>query len=313
MSATFIPSIYKNGGTFIGSLLFAFILWILFYFSKDFKRNLIIPVQIISGLKLVNNKPYSIYPVLVKVHGRGWLINQFAEMDHDPIALNAEFSLKGVLQLKPYLTILNQQMPKGVQIEEILTENLHVKNDQPFKKKVPLIFNYKINFQPQYNFSKKPHYYPDSVELIGSQSFIKDIKVWKVPTLFFNAMSTSLDTSIKLSNKTYPEIKVAPDKAEFFINIDRYTESQIRIPIKVIHSDTAKSLNLLPSEVTLTFLVPLSYYSTIHEDLFEAEVDLEDWKKRPNLKALKISITRFPDIIKITKIQPEEVDFVIYP
>jgi hypothetical protein len=169
-----------------------------------------------------------------------------------------------------------------------------------------------VNFQKQYYFSNPARIYPDSVLIVGPASMIKNIQSWTVPHIHWMGLNHSVDTAVYLGNNRSPEIRLNPEYARIKINVDRFTESIISLPIKILNNEEGKAINLFPSRVEISYLVPLSYYSTVREDLFETDVDLSDWKKNPWIGKLKVNLVRSPDFIRIIKKNPTQVDFLIY-
>ncbi len=48
----------------------------------------------------------------------------------------------------------------------------------------------------------------------------------------------------------------------------------------------------------------------MNEDLFEAEADLDMWKKH-NYTVLPVMLTKLPEFCKVVKIEPKNIDFII--
>jgi len=311
-NAPLFPFIPRNGGVFLGSLFFAFLLWLLFYFSRDF--------SIKTGLSLLivqkeNQKeiPLPIKIFWVKIRGNGLSLTQYIrKQDKSPIRISGNFKFRNSIHLHPYFQEINAQMPSGIQVEEILTDSIPLQRIYPLAKKVPLQIGFQASFQKQFYYSNPARMYPDSVLIRGPKALVAGIRSWKLPNILLNNVNKSIDTSIVLSDKHLPEIRLEPDHARIKINVDRFTENIISLPIKIQNNEEGNSITLIPSRIEITYLVPLSYYSTVKEDLFEARVNLNDWKKNPGIGKLKVEINRSPDFIRIIKKKPGFVDFLIY-
>ncbi len=313
MSALSFPSISKNGGVFFASLIFAFVLWFLFYFSRDFTQTITLPIALVFDSRANIHKTSPIHFISVKVHGRGWLLNQFENNTKDPIVINVGIGGQKVLKLKPYMALMNREMPPGLLIEDIMTEAIWIQNTQEINKKVPLRLKFQLNFQKQYYFSTPTRISPDSITLTGSPSLLHSISTWELPDIILNAVHKSVDTTVSLYKSRFPDISVNPSSTNLQIHVDRFTESVLNLPIKILNPEEGKNLTLIPSHVEIRYLVPLSYYSSVREDLFEAQVNLEEWKQNKQIHRLKIAITRSPDFVRVVKLSPILADFIIYP
>jgi len=313
MASSLFPSIPRNGGVFLGSLFFATVIWFLFYFSKDYSLKVWVPVRLLDTVSFGKLEKSGIHPVYIQIHGRGWLLTQFnSQKNKEPIYLKGDFRIRRILKLKGFLQEINNQLPTGIHCEEILSDSIVLRKIVQHSKKVPLQISYQVSFQKQYYYSNQARIYPDSVLLLGPDSILKKIHSWKMSSILLNSLNHSVDTMIRLSSKRIPEVRVSPEFARINIHVDRFTENLINLPIKILNNEEGRAINLLPSRVEITYLVPLSYYFTVREDLFEAQVDLNEWKKNPGLRKLRVNLIRSPDFIRIVRKNPAQVDFLIF-
>lgn len=313
MPSPILPSIPRNGSVFMGSLLLATVLWFLFYLSRDFSLKVWVPIRLMDTVSSLKLNRGGIYPVLIRIQGRAWLINQYENLKKkDPLVIKGNFKFRNSLKIRNYYLEINNQLPSGIQCEDILTDSLILKKMVEFSKKIPLQMGYQVSFQKQYYFSNPARIYPDSITIIGSEFLIKGIQSWKLPNIQFNALNHSVDTLIPLTNSRIPDLRILPESARINIHVERFTENLISLPLKILNNEEGKTVSLLPSRVEITYLVPLSYYFTVRENLFETNVDLAEWKKNPGVGKLKVNLVRYPDFIRIVKKDPTIVDFIIY-
>jgi len=314
MVNTSFPSISKNGGVFLGSLGFAFLLWFLFYFSRDYSEVISLPIQLYTHYNGSIQKNSRLSLIQVRVQGRGWLITQYDHnKEKEPILISGDYSHQSILHLKPFLSQINKGLPAGLQVVEIKTDSISLQKRDEISKKVPLHLGFQISFQKQYYFSGLTRIHPDSVMISGPRSIIRNLSSWKLPNVQLNNLNKSLDTNIRLLNNSIPEVSVNPVDAQVQIHIDRFTENVISLPIKILNNEEGLSINLIPSHVEVSYLVPLSYFTSVREELFEVQVDLNQWKRNHRNNQLTVKLVRFPDFIRIIKISPTQEDFIIYP
>ena len=308
------PYIPKNGGVFLGSLLFAFLLWFLFYLSKDFTKNILVPIKLIPKESSYHHNVLPVSYIQIRIRGRGWLISRYEKVkDKEPLLIRGNFEFKRSIKLRPYLAQLNLGLPSGLTVDEILIDSILLKKKQEFRKKVALHLEVQVNFLKQYYFSTPTRIYPDSIYINGPENLIKKINYWNLKNIHFSNVNKSIDTPIQLQDNRFSEISTNPLSAQIQIHVDRFTESSLSLPIKIIGNDEGKAISLIPTRVKISYLVPLSFYSTVREDLFETGVDLNDWKNNPQIGKLKIKLSRYPDFVRILKISPSQINFIIYP
>ncbi|MBU2267880.1 MAG: YbbR-like domain-containing protein, partial [Bacteroidetes bacterium] len=105
-------------------------------------------------------------------------------------------------------------------------------------------------------------------------------------------------------------ITIFPANVEIKIPVEQFTEKVLFIPIKVINNKQYLNVKLVPDKVKITFMVSLSDYSIVHEDNFDAVVDLNLWKY-DNANQLPVQITKRRAFTRIRRTDPLQVNFMI--
>ena len=101
-------------------------------------------------------------------------------------------------------------------------------------------------------------------------------------------------------------LKVSPREVEVNITVDKFTESTIKIPI--VNSVKKYKIKTYPDHVILTYLVTLDNYKRVNEEMFTASVN---YVENDTLNKLKVNLLHKPSFVKVTKIDPEEVEFLL--
>ncbi|HYQ57546.1 MAG TPA: hypothetical protein VEP89_09390, partial [Draconibacterium sp.] len=108
----------------------------------------------------------------------------------------------------------------------------------------------------------------------------------------------------------HPETtSLVPEEVLLQIEVEKYTEKQIPISIKVINKPDDINVKLFPSELTLNCLVGLSEFDNISNADFRAVVDYASINNGES--RLKVKITDKPSFVEITRFSPESIEYLI--
>lgn len=84
----------------------------------------------------------------------------------------------------------------------------------------------------------------------------------------------------------------------------------MKIPIQVMNNPGTETIKLLPGNITIKYLVAMKDYESINENSFKAVVNYEHIKEKQ--KNLQIEIIREPSEVKIIKVIPNTISYLIY-
>jgi YbbR domain-containing protein len=92
------------------------------------------------------------------------------------------------------------------------------------------------------------------------------------------------------------------------IDLERFTELQVRVPIEVLNLPDSIMLQTFPSAIKLNCKVGLSKYERIEEYPFRAVVDYN--KIEEGGKVLNVNILNLPDFLLGYEYAPKSVEFL---
>ncbi|MDD2631856.1 MAG: CdaR family protein [Bacteroidales bacterium] len=197
-------------------------------------------------------------------------------------------------------------------VEYISPDTLNFVFENRVEKTVPVKSNIKLSFQSQYFSLDTLSLHPDSVQVSGLKHVIAAItEIETVPTNY-NNLSTSVNERIKLQRPANAAaLQIEPEQVQATLNVEKFTEAEIEIPIEKINSPTQSKIKIFPETVTIRYLVSLDNYSRVTRDLFLSTVDLSQISNRENQK-LSVNVPESPQFVRVVRLEPEEVDFLIF-
>jgi hypothetical protein len=176
-------------------------------------------------------------------------------------------------------------------------------------KKVPIHLNALFDFEKQFSLVENAILIPDSAQISGPKTSLDSINQVETEMIILKNLTTSGIYSVKLKS-VGNEINWEPAAISMKLNIEKFTEGIVEVPVYVNHLLSKDSLRIMPSNVKIKFWVALSNYTKVNSSQFKVYADANDLKNKNNSK-LKLNVLVSPDYVKNVKVEPEYIDYLI--
>ncbi len=178
-------------------------------------------------------------------------------------------------------------------------------------RKIPVKPDVSIDFKKQFFLYDSIRTEPFEVSVSGLNLEIDTVKFIKTEHIDFKNLDDSINIVVKLVKPKVPgSVIIQPENVSLIIPVEKFTESEITIPLTEKNNTTNLRLKLFPESVKILYLVALKDYKKISPEMFICTVDLSKANENENTKIPVIADT-FPKFVKIIRIQPSEVDYLI--
>lgn len=301
--------------TFIGFLLVSLLIWILITFSKEYNTSIVFPVEYsnISQNKILQEAPIKEIEVLVKANGFKILRTRF---NTKKIIINASSLIKKQGS-KHFLLLNNQQkniakqLPSGVELKEIAKDTIYLDVGSLVSKKVAVKPNLKLNFSVGYDLSETIKISPDSLVVSGPEVLLSELNNIELSTLDLKDLKADFTNKVAVKPlENYKNLKFKTKEITISGKIEKFTEGSLNIKYKIINVPEGVVINTLSKEVEFTFVVGLSNFNKINENVIKIECDFS-MTTNNNLGYLIPKLVQKPSEIKSYKITPKKIDFLI--
>lgn len=196
------------------------------------------------------------------------------------------------------------QLPNIPQVNYILPDSLYFRFTEARRKKLPVVADYAATFARQYMQKGKVQIIPDSIWVSGPALTIDTMKaVYTRPVEFTDAKDKQ--TAWTSTNKL-PYTNFETSRYEVTLYGEKYTEGSVKINVNARGVPDSLRLRTFPAQVTVTYIVCLSDYDKADAHQFEALVRYVSDTTR-----LKVVVSRFPSFVRISKVEPPVVDYLI--
>ncbi|MEO6632793.1 MAG: YbbR-like domain-containing protein [Mucilaginibacter sp.] len=302
----------RRASAFITCLVLAIVAWVFTVLSKTYSYT-------VKDILIFKNTPqkrafHSLQSdtVSATLNGSGWQM-LFAKMHNDVNAVTIDLRTlesKSFVVLSSQLSQINDKKEASQQITGFIPDTLYFDFSNRKVKRIPieLVSNlkYKRQFAQSGNITLNPAY----VIVNGPANVIDNISTWKTDTLKLDSAGETISKRITLQPVKEGNLSVVPKSTQVNIPVDEFTEKTLEIPVKLINNRNYDDVKIFPQKVKVTFTTSLARYAQTDEEFFEANADLDLWRKH-GYKVLPVVIFKSPTFTKIVKIEPQNIDFII--
>ncbi len=301
---------------FLVCLLISIFIWFLIVLSKETYTTIEYPIVFENNpenLVLVNN-PDSILSFRVSSGGFELLTLKYLTRKR-PLLIDMK-KLDLVKDGNNYTSVystskISKEIIAKLNISQeyisISPANVYFRFESLYGKKVKVLPKLKIDFARQFQLSDSLSVEPDSVMVIGPEQLLEQINYIETIEQELNQIdkSQTIRAEVRLP-ENLQNIKVIPKEVEIGLSVNKYTESTIKIPI--VHSIKDYKIKTYPDFVVVTYLVTLENFNRVKESMFTASVNFVE---NDSTNRIGVKLLHFPSFIKITKIEPEEVEYLL--
>jgi len=151
---------------------------------------------------------------------------------------------------------------------------------------------------------------PDCVTIKGPEKKIDYLDSASLGVIKLDQLNQNFTGEKSFSRDTTSQyLSFNPDKVSFSIPVEKYTEAETEVPLKIINSNGLK-VKTFPDKVRIFYTVALKDYPKIEPGMILAVADISKVNLAEEDK-IKVSLDSYPSFIRINKIEPEKVEFII--
>lgn len=207
---------------------------------------------------------------------------------------------------------LMEQLESQIRFEKEITyikpDTLFFRFSEVFRKQVPVVLDLDYSISGQYDLTDSVYFRPRFVTVSSTKDIIDTLSAVRTQRLTLNQLDSSVNIRLALyKGEQAGLLKYSNDSVTIKMKIEKVTEAVYTVPVSV--AGNGENVKIFPDKVEITCRVPLSVYPHIEASDFSIQVQYI-----PSLikgKKLKVSVMKIPDKVKVLKIVPEEVEYII--
>ncbi len=304
----------KKVFTFIICLGIASLLWLVHALNLNYKYVLHIPVKFINlptNKLIVGDLPEKL-DVEIKTSGLKLLLIVFSKTNSE---LSIDFNtLKTNAKSQAYSISngsfnLQKSINFDVDVLKIRPDTLFFTTANSNARLIPVKFNLKTEMKQGYAITSKPIVNPAYISVSGDSTLIAKIDTVYTFQTTLKDVCKNFNASVLLKN-TNANVHYNVKEVQVNFSVDRLTEASVKLPIELINNNSIQTIKLLPSFVTVKYLVSMKDYDLINVNSFKATVSFNEIIDKQ--KTLQVELIRKPSEVKILEIKPSSISYLIY-
>jgi len=177
-------------------------------------------------------------------------------------------------------------------------------------RKVPVKASFDLTFEKEFMRYGPAVFTPDSVTVKGPEKKIKEVDFVSLGNIKLDQLNQNFE-----GDKSFPKdsanrnLSFFPDKVSFSIPVEKFTEAETEVPVKIINANGLK-VKTFPDKVRVFYTVALKDFPKIEPGMIFVVADISKMNLAEEDK-IKVSMESYPSFIRINKIEPEKVEFII--
>jgi YbbR domain-containing protein len=196
-----------------------------------------------------------------------------------------------------------------VEILKIRPDTLFFFLNKGNSKLVPVKVNLIANCTTGYSIISKPIITPAFINVTGDSLTLSKLDTVYTQLLNLKNIHQNYSSSVSLKNTT-SAVNYTTKEVQVSFEVDRLTEATLKIPVQIQNKTTKEIIKLMPEYVTVRYLVAMKEYDNIDGNSFKASVNFNQIKLKQ--KTLFVDISRIPSSVKVLKIEPSKISYLIY-
>ena len=307
-------------------LIIAALIWLLIKLSEQYSSTIKYPFEFVNlpDDKVMIEKSDSTLLLEIKIHGFNLISTKYfkkqpiLKIDYKKLrtkTINPNTCVR-YIETSQLIKKTSSQLKSSSELLSISPDTIFFKFENLIQKKLPIQLNLTINNKQQYHLYSPVKYSPDSVVVKGPYSVVSNLKYVKTKKLSLNNIIADKKFKMDIQkpfNNSF--VSLSKSKINVEIDVEEFTEANFEIPVYYVskNKQTEKinsRIKTFPEKVKVIFLVALKDYKTINKEMFTASIDYEDISAKGN-RLLKVELTKFPEKVIISRIEPDVVEYII--
>lgn len=307
----------SRGNVFIFLFFFflSFLFWLLDALNKEYTVSVKYSLHFTgfpANYVLVNDTPYSVNAL---IRGRGYDLLWPLYGSSGKLRVNldgAKISSDGTDTYKFSTNNLKRSIQElsgnAVQISGIWPDTLYLAITPIIVRKIVVKPAVRATFARQHMICQPITCIPDSVIISGASRFIDTMQYITTKPITLSGLKKSFSGKIELSVGTF--LKCQPEQVQILMEVDKFTETSLNVPIKVVNLPPPLRMKTFPAQVTLNFRICINHYKELTPQSFTVGVDYTEHRS-DTVNLLPVRIFQKPDFIDNILITPSEIEFIL--
>ena len=203
---------------------------------------------------------------------------------------------------------LGNQIRFEKEITYVKPDTLFFRFSKVFSKQVPVRLNMDYTLSGQYDVTDSIMYKPKYVTVSSIKSIIDTLSFIATQKLSLTNLDSNVNIKVALNKGNRAGLmKFSSDSITVKLKVEKVTEAGYTVPLLI--SGNSENVKTFPDKVEIICRIPLSVFPHVAASDFSAEVVFLPSSVKE--KKLIVNLVRTPAKVKVLKIIPSDVEFII--
>lgn len=301
----------REVGLFLLFLVVAYVFWLLLTLNNEYQEDIEVPISIVNvpdSVTFVSEVPSA---VKVSVRDKGSVLIRHKMGGNKPMKLewqdysstNSKFMMGRVdlgARLRDYFGASSQ-------IVTVVPDSIRINYTTEPGRKVPVLVKADVNASLGNVINGPITIDTDSVMLFSVNDLPKGVNsVETIPIVRSNLSDTS---HITVRIDPIPGVRIVPDRVTITVPVEPLIARRQMARITVKDCPAGKGLLTFPSQVEVSYLVPMSDYNSEPFDI-KAFVSFDD-AVRSTTSKVPVRLSLIPELYRNVSVSPDSVEYII--
>lgn len=302
---------------FLVCFVISILMWLFIELMKNYTDEIRYNITFSNAPKdlILTNSGDSLLTIGMNAQGFELLVAKYAQkrrtLNIDLSTLKIRSVADGYSAFLPSAYII-EQLGSQIRFEKEITyvkpDTLFFRFSEIYRKQVVVKPDVTFTLNGQYDITDSIKIKPEYITVSSIKSIIDTLSFVKTRQLQLNQLDSNVSTRVALFKGPQERlIKYSADSVTVAIKVEKVTEAGYTVPVSI--KGNGENVKIFPDKVEIICRVPLSEYSHIEKSDFATEVDYLPAVKPE--KKLRVKITEKPSGVRILKIVPDEVEYII--
>lgn len=310
-----VRSSHRRLVVFIVCVLMSTFMWLFIELMKDYNDELKYTLQFENVPKDLILTKSGNSTILVGINAQGFELltakyfNKNRSITVDLSKVNIRQTKDGYsayISTEKLINEFKKQINISKNIISIKPDTLFFKFSEVYRKQVKVVPSLKYTFNSQYDLVDSIEIIPRTITVSSIKSIIDTLKfVTTIPANISN-IDTNLTLRLPL-NKSFGGklINYSTDTIIVKFKVNQVTEAVYSVPVNSFAE--GKNIKIFPDKVQVFCRVPMKDYNLVEASSFIAQVNYVPGAD----KKLKVQLVRVPDHVKVLRIEPASIDYIL--
>ncbi len=304
----------KNVKTYLFFLIFTSFLWFALQFSKNYSKEINFNIEYTKVSKDQFVQANSDQEVSLILEGNGFQLLKFfvfnKKINLDVRKAVAKNSKKSYFTGSKMMSVIKESLGYTGKVAFSSKDTIVVNFSKIITKEIPVKIKQDIEYENGFISSKGITLSKKTIKITGPEVILDTLTTIETEIVVLKKLQKSFKGNIGLNLENLSEdLIVSQSKIPISIEVDKITEGEFKIPIKILNLDENQTVQLFPKEVSVIFGVALKDYPKLKAEDFSIAVDIK--KATPQSNTLSLKLVKNSGLVYNVRLSENEVQFIV--